>query len=83
MSKIALLILFHYMVKDLLAQHVWISSDERYLTASEGKPFFYLGDTAWELFHCLDREEAVTGCLSYRIYRKSIRINLFYRRFSQ
>ena len=23
-----------------------------------GTPFFYLGDTAWELFHRLDREEA-------------------------
>jgi hypothetical protein len=24
----------------------------------DGSPFFYLGDTAWELFHRLDREEA-------------------------
>jgi hypothetical protein len=24
----------------------------------DGKPFFYLGDTAWELFHRLSREEA-------------------------
>lgn len=24
----------------------------------EGKPFFWLGDTAWELFHRLSREEA-------------------------
>ena len=24
----------------------------------DGRPFFYLGDTAWELFHRLNREEA-------------------------
>ena len=30
----------------------------RYLVTAGGKPFFYLGDTAWELFHRLNREEA-------------------------
>ncbi|HYO83738.1 MAG TPA: glycoside hydrolase family 140 protein [Bryobacteraceae bacterium] len=30
----------------------------RYLVTGDGKPFFYLGDTAWELFHRLNREEA-------------------------
>jgi Protein of unknown function (DUF4038)/Putative collagen-binding domain of a collagenase len=30
----------------------------RYLQYKSGKPFFYLGDTAWELFHKLNREEA-------------------------
>ncbi len=29
----------------------------RYLEYDDGTPFFYLGDTAWELFHRLDREE--------------------------
>lgn len=29
----------------------------RYLTWEDGSPFFYLGDTAWELFHALNREE--------------------------
>ena len=29
----------------------------RYLACSDGSPFFYLGDTAWELFHRLSREE--------------------------
>ena len=23
----------------------------------DGEPFFYLGDTAWEIFHRLNREE--------------------------
>lgn len=35
-----------------------ISPNKRYLVTAEGKPFFYLGDTAWELFHRLNREEA-------------------------
>jgi len=30
----------------------------RFLMESDGTPFFWLGDTAWELFHRLDREEA-------------------------
>ena len=29
----------------------------RYLYWDDGEPFFYLADTAWELFHRLDREE--------------------------
>jgi len=35
-----------------------VSDDGRYLLYENGRPFFYLGDTAWELFHRLDREEA-------------------------
>ncbi|MHB8897931.1 MAG: glycoside hydrolase family 140 protein [Thermoguttaceae bacterium] len=35
-----------------------VSPSGRYLQTQEGKPFFYLGDTAWELFHRLDRQEA-------------------------
>ncbi len=34
-----------------------ISTNNRYIL-KEDKPFFWLGDTAWELFHRLDREEA-------------------------
>lgn len=30
----------------------------RYLAYEDGQPFFYLADTAWELFHRLSREEA-------------------------
>ena len=26
--------------------------------AEEGKPFFYMADTGWELFHALDESEA-------------------------
>lgn len=30
----------------------------RYIETSEGKPFLWIGDTAWDLFHDLDRDEA-------------------------
>lgn len=35
-----------------------VSDNKRYLVQADGTPFFYLGDTAWELFHRLNREEA-------------------------
>ncbi|MGV3613736.1 MAG: glycoside hydrolase family 140 protein [Fimbriimonas sp.] len=35
-----------------------VSENRRYLVREDGSPFFYLGDTAWELFHRLTREEA-------------------------
>jgi hypothetical protein len=35
-----------------------VSENRRFLVQAEGQPFFWLGDTAWELFHRLNREEA-------------------------
>jgi hypothetical protein len=35
-----------------------ISENRRFLVTDAGEPFFWLGDTAWELFHRLTREEA-------------------------
>ena len=35
-----------------------VSENRRFLVYEDGRPFFYLGDTAWELFHRLNREEA-------------------------
>ncbi|MBM4029771.1 MAG: DUF4038 domain-containing protein [Planctomycetes bacterium] len=35
-----------------------VSENKRFLVTAEGKPFFWLGDTAWELFHRLNREDA-------------------------
>lgn len=35
-----------------------ISENKRFIVTADGKPFFWLGDTAWELFHRLNREEA-------------------------
>lgn len=34
-----------------------VSDNHRFLVTADGKPFFWLGDTAWELFHRLNREE--------------------------
>lgn len=36
-----------------------VSENGRFLVYKDNTPFFYLGDTAWELFHRLDRDEAV------------------------
>lgn len=35
-----------------------VSENQRFLVYEDGTPFFYLGDTAWQLFHRLNREEA-------------------------
>lgn len=35
-----------------------VSDNQRFLQHADGRPFFYLGDTAWELFHRLNGEEA-------------------------
>ncbi|MDR2955539.1 MAG: glycoside hydrolase family 140 protein [Prevotella sp.] len=34
-----------------------VSANGRYIQHKNGTPFFYLGDTAWELFHRLNEEE--------------------------
>jgi hypothetical protein len=34
-----------------------VSENQRFLESKDGTPFFWLGDTAWELFHRLTREE--------------------------
>ena len=51
---VALLLLFNF---SGFSQTYTISSNKRYLLKNE-KPFTWIGDTAWELFHRLDREEA-------------------------
>lgn len=35
-----------------------VSTNRRFLACEDDTPFFYLGDTAWELFHRLNRDEA-------------------------
>lgn len=35
-----------------------VSENHRFLVAENGQPFFWLGDTAWELFYRLNREQA-------------------------
>ena len=40
------------------APRIKVSENKRFLVYEDGKPFFWLGDTAWELFHRLNREDA-------------------------
>ncbi len=56
MKKI-LLILFFLNSYFVANAQFSISNNQRYLL-KDGKPFFYMGDTAWELFHRLNREQA-------------------------
>lgn len=42
----------------ITAQRLKVSENGRFLITEEGKPFFWLADTAWELFHRCNREEA-------------------------
>ena len=46
------------MAQDKPLGRIQVSQNKRFLVHEDGKPFFYLGDTAWELFHRLNREEA-------------------------
>lgn len=41
-----------------ITQPLKVSENQRFLVTADGKPFFWTGDTAWELFHRLDAEEA-------------------------
>ena len=49
-----------------------ISRDKRYLIEENGEPFFWLGDTAWELIHRCSKEEI----MSYLDDRKSKGFNV-------
>lgn len=41
-------------------ERIRVSSNRRFLATESGLPFFWLGDTAWELFHRLTRFEIET-----------------------
>ncbi|TAH19241.1 MAG: DUF4038 domain-containing protein [Cytophagales bacterium] len=56
MKKILLSICFLSLYFASLAQFR-VSENKRFILR-DGKPFFWLGDTAWELFHRLNREQA-------------------------
>jgi hypothetical protein len=42
----------------LAEPHLVVSENRRAIIREDGESFFWLGDTAWELFHRLNREEA-------------------------
>lgn len=41
-----------------MMQLLRVSDNKRFLVKEDGTPFFLLGDTAWNLFHLLDRKDA-------------------------
>jgi hypothetical protein len=43
---------------DLTLGKLKVSENKRYLIHEDGTPFFYLGDTGWELFHRLSKADA-------------------------
>lgn len=54
----AILLIIVLLPTTITAQFLNVSENNRFLVYDSGEPFFWLGDTAWELFHRLDREEA-------------------------
>lgn len=61
MKAIFNVLAFVFIIQPLLSQQIkgsiQIHKNQKYFTDDEGKPFFWLADTAWELFHRLDLEE--------------------------
>jgi hypothetical protein len=49
--------IFSFHINISIAQ-IKVSSNHRFLTTKDCSPFFWMGDTDWELFHRLTREEA-------------------------
>lgn len=58
LNKILFVFCFLILIAGSSFGQLKVSSDQRFLQTTDGKPFFWLGDTAWELFHRLNREEA-------------------------
>lgn len=49
--------LWHGGSADLSHGKLKVSENKRFLTFEDGTPFYYLGDTGWELFHRLNKED--------------------------
>ena len=66
MIKALLVILISIITIPSFGQHSWqhgklhVSSNGHYLSYDDGTPFFWLGDTGWELFHRLKLAEIAT-----------------------
>ena len=58
MKNFTALVILLLVYTNLYSQALEISNNHRYLQYSNDKSFIWIGDTAWELFHKLDREEA-------------------------
>ena len=51
-----LLLIYHISFAQL--QQLRVSDNRHFLVTKDGKPFFWLGDTGWELFHRLNKQDA-------------------------
>jgi hypothetical protein len=60
MSKVLITLLLVTSTTAMTNAQLQVSANKRFLQTSDGKPFFWMGDTAWELFHRLNREEATS-----------------------
>lgn len=61
MKNSLLLILILFSVESAIGQingPIKISENKRFLSQNDGTPFFWMADTAWELFHRTTKEEA-------------------------
>lgn len=59
MRLLVSLLLLLCLIPVLKAQKLKVSENQRFLVKENGQPFFYMADTAWELFHRCNREEAI------------------------
>lgn len=59
MNRMKIFLLLFAMIACKCQAQFSISDNKRFLL-KDGKPFFWMGDTGWELFHRLDRTEADT-----------------------
>jgi hypothetical protein len=63
MFKVAAIITLFTITTSVFAQEEWkhgrlkTTTDGHYLQYEDGTPFFWLGDTGWELFHRLNKDE--------------------------
>lgn len=57
--KVLPLVLFTaiHTTSGIAVESISVSDNGRFLVDGSGEPYFYLGDTAWEIFHRLKREE--------------------------
>ena len=56
--SLAIFLLFNCIISFSQLQQLKVSANKRHLITADGKPFFWLGDTGWELFHKLNKEDA-------------------------
>ena len=61
LSSFSIFLIFSIMLAvisdQLLAQRLKVSDNQHFLTDQDGKPFFWLGDTAWQLFLRLNKPD--------------------------